>query len=215
MPTLLKRMKDCISRIDKLDSFDNGIHPTLFEIEDRADRTLLDHWIETDAGLLIGNVFFDRDRGTVKDFMWSVIEIDDITTESSVDVDSSSNSREVTMEQAYDSGWNRPGLLEQAYDSGWFEVNSNCSSRNVATVAAVTGVQLYAARRLALELSIKLITTVLYYNGFVQKKKTKLFNNEYLSPLSAAACLHLCSIVPSNLKELNPQMFSSNDKYHS
>ncbi|KAJ9539400.1 hypothetical protein OSB04_032133 [Centaurea solstitialis] len=27
MPSLLKRMKDCISRIDKLDSFNNGIHP--------------------------------------------------------------------------------------------------------------------------------------------------------------------------------------------
>ncbi|KAJ9539457.1 hypothetical protein OSB04_032190 [Centaurea solstitialis] len=27
VPSLLKRMKDCISRIDKLDSFNNGIHP--------------------------------------------------------------------------------------------------------------------------------------------------------------------------------------------
>ncbi|KVH89107.1 uncharacterized protein LOC112526934 [Cynara cardunculus var. scolymus] len=27
MPSLLKRMKDCISRIDKLDSFNSGIHP--------------------------------------------------------------------------------------------------------------------------------------------------------------------------------------------
>ncbi|KAJ9539458.1 hypothetical protein OSB04_032191 [Centaurea solstitialis] len=27
MPSLLKRMKECISRIDNLDSFNNGIHP--------------------------------------------------------------------------------------------------------------------------------------------------------------------------------------------